>query len=226
MKAWSVVKNPTIGDQIEQQLQTLNYLITTTKPILRTLLTSPGSSSIDNFEELLAVISRVKAHATGIRQWVHRFEDIPSFTTLENAIAYEEVEGEQYHPQSEDSFLEATKLFKFYQRGNSSIYALRGVDIAIREGEFVVLRGPSGAGKTTLLNILAGLDKAGRGGVFLRGENLMELKDRKITKIRRENFSFIFQNYALIPHLTAFENTKIPLDLNGFSRKVTEGIQS
>ncbi|MHA2090864.1 MAG: ATP-binding cassette domain-containing protein [Candidatus Kariarchaeaceae archaeon] len=226
LKAWSMVKNPQIGNEIELQLQTLNYLIATAKPILRNLLNVSASGTISDFEELLAVISRVKAHTTGIRQWVHRFEDIPSFTTLENAIAYEEVEGEQYQPQTEDSFLEITKLFKLYQRGNSSIYALRGVDLTIREGEFVVIRGPSGAGKTTLLNILAGLDKAGRGGVFFRGENLMELKDSKRTKIRRDNFSFIFQNYALIPHLTAFENTKIPLDLNGLSRKVSVGIQS
>lgn len=225
LKQWATVKNRELGGELNDLIKTLSLMISEIKPSLRILLTNDGDSNIEKYDLLLDKFMHIKAHAAGIRQWVYRFEDIPSFTTIENGIAYESVEDEIYLPKSSNSFIETTKLFKMFQRGNSSIYALRGVDLNIEKGEFVIVRGPSGAGKTTLLNLMAGLDEAGRGAVFFKGQNIMKLKDGKRSKLRRKNFSFIFQNYALIPHLTATENTKIPLDLGGLSKKFAAGIQ-
>ncbi|MHA2249684.1 MAG: ABC transporter ATP-binding protein [Candidatus Kariarchaeaceae archaeon] len=225
LKKWATIKNRAIGIEIKDLIHTLNYLISDIKPVLRKMLREEGDNEISNYHGLMSCFVKIKAQIMGIKHWVHRFEDLPSFTTLENGIAYEEVDGETYQPVSSDAMIEGTKLFKLYHRGTSSIYALRGVDLSIKQGEFVVIRGPSGAGKTTLLNILAGLDYSGRGTVFYNGVDMKGLKERARSKIRRENFSFIFQTYALIPHLTAYENTKIPLDLTKFSKELAQDIQ-
>lgn len=123
------------------------------------------------------------------------------------------------------NFVTYWKLRSNFRRGTSTVYVLRGVEITIDKGDFVVIHGPSGSGKTTLLNLLSGLDDADRGAVFFNGKNLLEMKDKEKTRLRRDNYSFIFQSYALIPHLTAFENVKLPLDLTGFSKELSEGIK-
>ncbi len=166
----------------------------------------------------------LKAEVGALILWIHRFEDIPSFTTMDSGIAFERVEKEIYTPIYNEAILETNKLFKMYRRGNSSVYVLRGVDMKIDKGEFVVIRGPSGSGKTTLLNLLSGLDDADRGAVFFNNENLLAMKDSRRTRIRRDHYGFIFQNYALIPHLTAYENTRLPLDLSGLSKELQSGI--
>ncbi|MHA2253433.1 MAG: ABC transporter ATP-binding protein, partial [Candidatus Kariarchaeaceae archaeon] len=153
-------------------------------------------------------------------------ESLPNFTSLKEGIAYEEVENEDYTASNGNTLIEATKIFKNYLRGGSTIYAVRGVEIEINQGEFAIVMGPSGSGKTTLLNILAGLETVNRGAVFFNGENLLSMKDRKKSNMRKNNFSFIFQNYALIPHLTAHENVKVPLDLTGLSKELQNDIQS
>jgi putative ABC transport system ATP-binding protein len=145
---------------------------------------------------------------------------------MDGGIAFERVENEEYYPHSSDAILETSKLFKMYTRGESSVYVLRGIDMNVKKGEFVVIHGPSGSGKTTLLNLLSGLDGADRGAVFFNGENILDMSDRKKTRIRRDHYSFIFQSYALIPHLNAYENVKLPLELSGLSKKLKEGIMS
>ena len=95
---------------------------------------------------------------------------------------------------------------KVYQRGETEVHALRGVDIEILEGEFAVLMGPSGSGKSTLLNILGGLDSPTAGTVFFRDRNISALDAKGLTTFRRDSVGFIFQFYNLIPSLTACEN--------------------
>ena len=225
LKEWSQIKNPKIGEEIVEHIDKAMDLIVKNKPILRKLLTGKVDLGQALTEELVINLMEVEVEAGGLLVWVHRFQQLPSFSTLDEGIAYEEVEGEAYWPKDKDALIEGQFLFKTFTRGKSYIYALRGVDLNIKQGEFIVIRGPSGAGKTTLLNMLAGLDTPGRGAVFFDGEDVVHMKDKFRSKLRRENFSFIFQSYALIPHLTAFENTKLPLDLTGFSAELVEGIQ-
>jgi putative ABC transport system ATP-binding protein len=107
----------------------------------------------------------------------------------------------------------ARKLTKVYHMGEVDVQALRGADLDLFEGEFVVLLGPSGSGKSTLLNILGGLDVPTSGTVFYRGRELTEFDDYALTRYRRENVGFVFQFYNLIPSLTARENVALVTDI-------------
>ena len=100
---------------------------------------------------------------------------------------------------------EARKITKVYHMGEVEVHALRGIDLALYGGEFVVLLGPSGSGKSTLLNILGGLDVPTSGQVRYRDHDLTEDDDQRLTRYRRECVGFVFQFYNLIPSLTARE---------------------
>lgn len=119
------------------------------------------------------------------------------------------------HP-SADCVFEARGITKVYHMGEVDVHALRGVDLQLFEGEFVVLLGPSGSGKSTLLNILGGLDVPTTGTVNYLDHDLTAYDDAALTRYRRENVGFVFQFYNLIPSLTALENvalvTEISLD--------------
>jgi len=100
----------------------------------------------------------------------------------------------------------ARALTKVYKMGEVEVVALRGVDLDLCKGEFVVLLGPSGSGKSTLLNILGGLDSATSGEVHYAGHDLARATERELTEFRRDHVGFVFQFYNLIPSLTAREN--------------------
>jgi len=104
-------------------------------------------------------------------------------------------------------------LTKTYRLGEVEVHALRGVDLDIYEGEFVVLLGLSGSGKSTLLNILGGLDTATSGEVRWRNHDLVHADERELTRYRREHIGFVFQFYNLIPSLTVRENVALVTDL-------------
>ena len=106
------------------------------------------------------------------------------------------------------------------------MYALRGVNLDVKEGEFVAIVGNSGAGKTTLLNCMAGLDSPDYGVVLFRGENLHKMADSAKSKARLLEMGFIFQSYALLPHFTARENIALPADLAGLSKDLKERIEN
>lgn len=108
-----------------------------------------------------------------------------------------------------DDFIKLENVKKTYQMGEVEIHALDGVDFTIREGEFVIIVGPSGAGKTTVLNILGGMDSASSGKVFVAGNNVEEYKERQLTRYRREEIGFVFQFYNLVQNLTARENVEL-----------------
>ena len=109
--------------------------------------------------------------------------------------------------------LSARDLTKVYQMGEVDVHALRGVDMELRAGEFLVLLGASGSGKSTLLNILGGLDTATSGTVTYRGQNLTDADDEELTEYRRAHVGFVFQFYNLIPSLTAEENVRLVADI-------------
>jgi putative ABC transport system ATP-binding protein len=108
---------------------------------------------------------------------------------------------------------EARGITKIYDMGEVTVHALRGVDLTIAEGEFIVLLGPSGSGKSTLLNILGGLDVPTDGHVVYRGRDLTEAGDRELTEYRRHHVGFVFQFYNLIPSLTARENVALVTEI-------------
>ena len=104
---------------------------------------------------------------------------------------------------------------RVYRVGGEDVYAVREVSCEIRAGQLVALRGRSGSGKTTLLNILSGLDRPTHGRTLIRGEDTRKLSDRQLTELRRHDIGFIFQAFALLPVLSAYENVELPLRIAG-----------
>jgi putative ABC transport system ATP-binding protein len=107
----------------------------------------------------------------------------------------------------------ARSVTKIYKMGEIEVPALRGIDLDLYQGEFVVLLGPSGSGKSTLLNILGGLDVPTAGQVWFRDHDLTIQDDAALTKYRRDHVGFVFQFYNLIPSLTALENVALVADI-------------
>ncbi len=108
---------------------------------------------------------------------------------------------------------------KFFQRGPTTVRALDGVDLEIGVGEFVALEGPSGSGKTTLLQLLGALDRPSGGEVLFEGRDLAKLGDRDLAELRLRSFGFVFQQFNLIPTLTALENVEAKLAPIGDDRE-------
>jgi len=106
--------------------------------------------------------------------------------------------------------IEARDVVKRYETEAETIEALAGVSVAVEPGEFVAIMGPSGSGKSTLLNVLGLLDEPTEGAVYLDGQDTSTLTERERTTARKRTIGFIFQNFYLIPTLTALENVEIP----------------
>jgi putative ABC transport system ATP-binding protein len=106
-------------------------------------------------------------------------------------------------------------IAKFFQRGQTTIRALDGIDLEIEAGEFVVLEGPSGSGKTTLLQLLGALDRPSAGKILFEGDDLAALPDNALAGLRLRAFGFVFQQFNLIPTLTAVENVEAKLAPTG-----------
>lgn len=109
----------------------------------------------------------------------------------------------------------ATDLVKTYGKADAEVFALDGVSIEIYEREFTAIMGPSGSGKSTLMHCMAALDNPTSGSVVVDGEELNLLKDKALTKLRRERVGFVFQAFNLVPTLTAQENILLPLSIAG-----------
>ena len=109
------------------------------------------------------------------------------------------------------SVLEAKDLTKIYRRGREEIYALKHVDFNVNPGDFVSIIGPSGSGKTALLNVLGCLDTPTSGSLQLNGTETNGMKETDLVKLRRDNIGFVFQQFYLMPTLTARENIELPL---------------
>jgi len=109
----------------------------------------------------------------------------------------------------------ATAVTRRYGDGESAVDALRGVTLEVPAGQFTAVMGPSGSGKSTLMHLLAGLDRPSNGRVKIGGEDITEMPDKQLTKLRRRHIGFVFQQFNLLPMLTAEENILLPLSIAG-----------
>ena len=113
------------------------------------------------------------------------------------------------------SILCASHLKKYYGKDESLVKALDDVNVSVEDGQFVAIIGTSGSGKSTLLNMLGGLDSPTSGSVQVENQSIEKMSEEQLTVFRRKRIGFIFQNYNLIPYLTAYENIVLPVRLDG-----------
>lgn len=124
-----------------------------------------------------------------------------------------------------DNYIEIENLTKTYQIGEESFNALSGINLKIKQGEFVVILGPSGAGKSTLLNILGGMDSATSGKIVVGGEEITKYNDKELTKYRATSVGFIFQFYNILPSLTVLENVNLIKDVTKTVKDAKDAIK-
>ncbi|MGM9932120.1 ABC transporter ATP-binding protein [Pradoshia sp.] len=120
------------------------------------------------------------------------------------------------------NILEAVKVHKMYGNKFNKQEVLQGVDLTIAKGEFIGIMGASGSGKTTLLNVLSSIDKASRGTIYIEGQEMTKMKDKKLAQFRMNHLGFIFQDYHLLDTLTVKENILLPLSVQKANKKEAE----
>jgi putative ABC transport system ATP-binding protein len=136
-------------------------------------------------------------------------------TSDDLAAGHSEPETEPYMT---DTIVQATNLTKTFERGQTYVVALDGVDLAVARGEFAALMGPSGSGKSTLLHLIAGMDKPTSGRLLVLGEEPADMTERALARWRNHHIGFVFQSFNLIPVLSAQENVELPLKLTSLPR--------
>lgn len=138
--------------------------------------------------------------------------------------------GEKNVPLSNpENIIELKDVVKYYSNGYIVTKILKGIDLEIKKGDFVIILGPSGSGKTTLMNIISGLDRASDGLTNVNGIDLINLNDRELTKFRQDNVGYVFQQYGLLPNLTVKENVEMGAELQkdkSKKKKVLEILES
>jgi len=183
--------------------------------------------SIDEFQLAMLPLAELSSdlfiEAELLKMWLDFFgSDLPYYT-FQTRIFSESISEDI--ETSGDNIISVRGLIKNYNLGKTTVYALRGIDFDIKEGEFVAIVGNSGAGKTTLLNCMASLDEPDYGFVLFKGKNLHKLTDKEKSKIRLLDMGFIFQSYALLPHYDTRENVALPADLAGLSKDLKNRIE-
>jgi putative ABC transport system ATP-binding protein len=123
------------------------------------------------------------------------------------------------HSENGEPIVAVVDVYKEFHRNAITIPVLMGIDLQLKQGDYLALMGPSGSGKSTLLNLVAGLDRPTTGTVTVCGQSLEKTSESKLAKWRSRHIGFIFQLYNLIPVLTAFENVELPLTLTSLSRR-------
>ena len=130
-----------------------------------------------------------------------------------------------------DTVYQLSGVVKRYRKGHREVLALRGVDLDIRDGEWLAIQGPTGHGKSTLLQLLGGLDRPAAGTVEFDGTDLARLPEAKVNRVRARSVGFVFQTFNLIPTLSAAENVEVALVPLGFPaaerrRRAEEGLSA
>ena len=117
------------------------------------------------------------------------------------------------HKKKPNPILQLKNVWKIYQMGEVEVPALRGITIEINKGDFVAIVGASGSGKSTMMNLVGCLDTPSKGKVFLKSRNIADLCESDLATLRGKTIGFIFQQYNLLPNMTAYENVVLPLEL-------------
>jgi putative ABC transport system ATP-binding protein len=113
------------------------------------------------------------------------------------------------------SVLELRGIHQIYGTGDAQVHALRGIDLSVAAGEYLAIMGPSGSGKSTLMNLLGCLDVASSGTYRLAGNDVNELDEKELARVRNREIGFIFQSFNLVPRMTALQNAELPLAYGG-----------
>ncbi len=222
---WNITQGKELLEEVQKKLESCqialrNYLDSTNNRV-KTV------NSTDEFKLAMLPLAELSSdlfvEAELLKMWLDFFgSDLPYFT-FQNRIFGDSIAGDI--ETSDDTIISVRGLTKNYNLGKTTVYALRGIDLDIKEGEFVAIVGNSGAGKTTLLNCMASLDEPDYGIVLFKGKNLHKLSDKAKSKLRLLEMGFIFQSYALLPHYNTRENVALPADLAGLSKDLRRRIE-
>jgi putative ABC transport system ATP-binding protein len=197
--AENILRLNNLQDNVKRNYQSLLKIINKFKDV--------QNKEIDDIHDLAQIFIQTLTEIQLMKFFSDKFRDLAYFQNVPTEVALEKIDAISIE---KDEILKGVSLFKTYILKNSTVYALRGVDIEIRKGEMVAIVGASGSGKTTLLNLLSGLDTPNRGAAFLLGKNIDTMTDAEVSMFRRRNMGFIFQYYNLIPQLTVLENVMLP----------------
>ena len=223
--SWKINQGKELLEDVQKKLDICqialrDYLDETTY-VIKTL------ESMDEFKLAMLPMAELSSdlfiEAELLKLWLDFFgSDLPYFT-FQNRIFSNFIPEEIV--TSKENIISVRGLTKDYNLGKTTVYALRGIDLDIKKGEFVAIVGNSGAGKTTLLNCMASLDEPDYGFVLFEGKNIHKLSDKEKSKIRLLDMGFIFQSYALLPHYDTRENVTLPADLAGFSKNLKQRVE-
>jgi putative ABC transport system ATP-binding protein len=116
------------------------------------------------------------------------------------------------------TIIKLDNVYKEYRMGDSIVQAVKGINLEIKKGDYIVIIGPSGSGKSTMMNMVGALDLATEGNIFLDGQNIEHLEESELAQIRGKKIGFVFQTFNLIPTLTALENISLPMIFQGVDK--------
>ena len=121
-------------------------------------------------------------------------------------------------PTSARPLIDIQDITKVYQMGSQEVHALAGITLSIHENEYVAIMGPSGSGKSTMMNVLGCLDTPTSGDYYLNGENVSEMTDDELARIRNREIGFVFQTFNLLPRVNCLQNVELPLVYSGLRK--------